>query len=193
VTGGSVVADAAWSSGLPSAWPLVDTRAVAVVVLGLAATWFDWRTRRLPNALTFGAAAAGCCAGAFGSGLAGLGASAAGWGLGLLLFLPVFALRGMGAGDVKLLAAFGAWLGPAGVWWTAIYGAIAGGLLAIPLLVARGAVIRTLRNLRDLFTFWRVVGPRPHPGLTLDSPDAIRMPYALPIALGAVAAHWWQG
>ena len=70
----------------------------------------------------------------------------AGWIVGLLVFLPLFALRAMGGGDVKLLAAFGAWLGPALVFWVAVYGAIAGGLLALLLVLWRGPAARDDRE-----------------------------------------------
>ena len=71
----------------------------------------DLRTSRIPNLLTFSAAAAGLAWHAFG-GWAPLASALGGLALGLLLFLPIYLLRGMGAGDVKLLAALGAWLGP---------------------------------------------------------------------------------
>ena len=54
-----------------------------------------------------------------------------GWLLGAALFFPMFALRGMGAGDVKLLAAVGAWLGPAQVVWWRSDTSIAGGVLGL--------------------------------------------------------------
>ena len=53
-------------------------------------------------------------------GLPGLGLSLGGWLVGCALFLPWFLLRGMGAGDVKLLAALGAWLGPRDALWIAL-------------------------------------------------------------------------
>ena len=58
------------------------------------------------------------------------GHSVGGWMLGAALFFPMFALRGMGAGDVKLLAAVGAWLGPLPVVSVALITAIAGGVAA---------------------------------------------------------------
>jgi prepilin peptidase CpaA len=114
----------------------------------------------------------------------------AGWLVGLLLFLPLFALRAMGGGDVKLLAAFGAWLGPALVCWVAVYGAIAGGALALPLVLWRGRLRTTIANMWAIVTHWRLSGLKPHPVVTLDNPGAVRMPYALPIALGALATLW---
>ena len=72
----------------------------------------DIRTRRIPNVLTFGATIAALVFHGSTAGTSGLATSVGGWMVGAALFLPVFALRGMGAGDVKLLAAVGAWLGP---------------------------------------------------------------------------------
>ncbi len=166
---------------------------VAVVAIGAAASILDFRTRRIPNLLTLGSAAAGLLVLGVAGGPRGFLWGIAGWAVGLLLFLPLFALRAMGAGDVKLLAAFGAWLGPALVFWTAIYGAIAGGVLAVPLIVSRRVVRRTIGNIWALVGHWRVAGPSPHPTLTLDAPEALRMPYAFPLAIGAVAAIWLRG
>ena len=169
---------------------MIDAPSIAVIGLGAAATATDVATRRIPNALTFGAAAVALAfAGATG-GLPAIGWSLGGWVVGLLLFLPLFALRAMGGGDVKLLAAFGAWLGPALVCWTAVYGAILGGLLAVPLLLWRRRLGSTVVNLWGMLTFWRLAGLKPHPVVTLDNPGAVRMPYALPIALGALATLW---
>src|SRR4029450_2877695 len=83
-----------------------------VVALVAVASITDVRTRRIPNLLTFGAAIAALLFHVSTGGASGLITSAGGWMLGAALFFPVFALRGMGAGDVKLLAAVGAWVGP---------------------------------------------------------------------------------
>ena len=87
-----------------------------IVVLGvvLSAAVIDVRTHRIPNILTFGSAAAAFGYHAWTAGASGLGASAGGWAIGVALFLPLFLLRGMGGGDVKLMGAVGAWLGPYG-------------------------------------------------------------------------------
>ena len=91
----------------------------------------DLRTRRIPNVLTLSAAA-----GAVLFHLATGGWQAAGWSLvglfvGALSFFPMFALRGMGAGDVKLLAAVGAWLGPGQVAMVALATSLVGGVMAV--------------------------------------------------------------
>jgi prepilin peptidase CpaA len=169
---------------------VIEAPAIAVVVLGAAAAVTDWRTRRIPNVLTFGAAAVAVAFALATGGPRGMLWSLAGFGVGLVIFLPLFALRALGAGDVKLLAAMGAWLGPSLVGWVAVYGAIAGGVLAVPWLVWRGRLRATLANMWSLLLHWRLSGFEPHPVVTLDNPEAVRMPYALPIALGALATVW---
>lgn len=179
-------------------WPgLGGAIDLAVVATGVGASVWDIRTRRVPNALTLGSAAVALAfhaldAGGWRAAPAAVGWSVAGWALGFLLFLPLFLLGGMGAGDVKLLAAFGAWLGPGPVFWVAVYGSIAGGVLALPLILARRAFGRTLSNVWVLLGYWRLAGVRPHPGLTLQTPGAIRLPYALPITVGALLTLWWR-
>ena len=104
---------------------------VAPLVVATIACVTDLRTRRIPNVLTFGAAAGACGFYLADRGLGGLGWSAAGWLVGGLLFLPLFALRGLGGGDVKLLAALGAWMGTSAllpiVLLSSLIGAVVGG------------------------------------------------------------------
>jgi prepilin peptidase CpaA len=161
----------------------------AVVVAVLACVW-DLRTRRLPNFLTFPAMAAGLAYHGVVYGPGGLLGSLAGLGLGLLLFFPFFALGGLGAGDVKLLGALGAWLGARTVLYVAFYASLAGGALAVVAIVRFGYGRQAIENLRLLLTHWRVVGLRPIDSLTLDSARGPRLPYALPIAAGLLLAVW---
>src|SRR4029453_18625043 len=102
-----------------------------VIVIAATACAFDLRTRRIPNSLTFAAALAALLFHRVTGGCDGAMTPAGEWVVGLFLFLPFFALRGMGGGDVKLLAALGAWLGPQQVLWLAIYTGIAGGVMGV--------------------------------------------------------------
>ena len=163
---------------------------LAAVAIAIAGSVTDLRTRKIPNALTFGAAAGGFAFFLLTKGWAGLGWSAGGWLLGGLLFLPMFALRGMGGGDVKLLAALGAWLGPSRVIWLALYTAIAGGVFALIVALSRGYARQAFANVGSLLMFWRVAGLQPHPALTIDSATAVRLPYAIPIAAGLAVTLW---
>ena len=165
---------------------------VAVVLLGILASGWDIRTRRIPNVLTLGFALAALAVHLFTSGMDGGISALGGWALGLVLFLPLFALGGMGAGDVKLLAAFGAWLGPWNVVQTALAAGVIGGVLALGLALGRSYMTQALTNMWSLLLFWRSEGLRPHPTLTLDSHDGPRLAYAIPISIGAIVALWLQ-
>lgn len=158
-----------------------------LVIVGLAAV-IDVGTRRIPNVLTFGGALAGVLYQIVANGPAGLGSSAGGWGVGILLFLPMYLVRGMGAGDVKLLGAVGAWLGLVGVLWAGLYTVFAGGVLALVVGAARGYLGKAFQNLWALLVFWRVSGVQPAPGLTIDDAPGPRLPYGVAIAAGTLAA-----
>jgi prepilin peptidase CpaA len=150
----------------------------------------DVRTRRIPNVLTFGAAALGFGFHGLTGGLTGLGSALAGWAIGTALFLPIFALRGMGGGDIKLLGGIGAWLGPADALFVGLYGAIAGGVLALTVAVARGYLRTALSNLYFLAVSWRVGGVRPLPELTLETSKSPRLAYAVPVFAGLAVTLW---
>ena len=166
---------------------MVDT--IAVVLLGGLASGWDIRTRRIPNALTLGFPVIALLLHFSTDGTAGGLCTLGGWALGLALFLPMFALGGMGAGDVKLLAAFGAWLGPWNIVETAIAAGVIGGVLALGLPRPES---QALTNMWSLLMFWRAAGLRPHPTLTLDSHQGPRLAYAIPISVGAIVALWLQ-
>jgi prepilin peptidase CpaA len=163
-----------------------------VLLLGAMACWFDLRTRHIPNWLTFGGAAVAFAYAVVVHGMTGLLISSGGWLTGVAIFLPLFLLGGMGAGDIKLLACFGAWLGPRAALWIALYAALAGGVLAITMALVTGYLSQAIYNIMRIFAHWRRAGLKPVPGLTLEGSSGPRLPYALPIVVGAVAAMWFR-
>jgi prepilin peptidase CpaA len=168
----------------------METRTLVVLIVAIVASVYDIRTRRVPNLLTFGVAAVALAYYFAVGGVSWLGWSAGGWLMAVALFFPFFALGGLGAGDVKLLGAFGAWLGPAGAVYLAFFTGLAGGVMALLVVLARGRVARTFSNLWTLVLFWRVAGLQPMPSLTLESSVGPRLAYALPIAAGALTTLW---
>ena len=165
-------------------------RPIAVLLVALLAVPFDVRTRRIPNALSLGAAAAAVCFAFFHAGLPGLTTALAGWVLAAALFFPFFAVGGMGAGDVKLLAAIAAWLGPVDAIYLAFFSSLAGGVAALVVSLKRGYGRLAVSNIWLMLAHWRVVGLRPVPGLTLRDSRAPRLAYAVPIAIGALCTLW---
>jgi prepilin peptidase CpaA len=161
--------------------------AVAIAVVIVASVW-DVATSRIPNVLTFTA---------IGLALAfhlmvGGGAPYAALGLlvGLAVFFPMFALGAMGAGDVKLMAALGAWIGWKAILFVALYGSLAGGALGLVIGMRRRYLRKALSNLKMLATYWWVEGVKPLPALTLEAKDSQRLPYALAIAAGLAVTVW---
>ena len=149
-----------------------------LVVLGAVAlaTFTDLRARRIPNVLTAVAAAIGLAGNGLLFGVDGLVASLAGWGLGIALLFPLFVLRGLGAGDVKLIAALGALKGPEFVFFTCLWAGIGGGVMAVAGLLRSRKLGVALAHLY-LFRFL--------PGPSNSFITAGRLPYAPAIALGA--------
>lgn len=160
-----------------------------VTVVALACLW-DVTRARIPNWLTFTAAAAAMAFHALAPQGHGAGAAVAGLVLGLAVFFPLFALRAMGAGDIKLLAALGAWLGWSDVLWVAVYASMTGGVLALVVMIVRGHLRQGLQNIQSLLTFWWLSGLKPLPSVSLDDPRAVRLPYAVPIAVGLMVTLW---
>jgi len=150
----------------------------------------DLNTRRIPNVLTFGAALMGFLYQFLNGGLDGLGQAALGWLVGALIFSVPFALHGLGGGDVKLLAALGAWLGPADAVWLALYTAVAGGLMALAVSAIYGYLGTAFRNVYLLLCHWRVAGIETVPSLTLEHSKGPKLAYAFPILTGMMATTW---
>jgi prepilin peptidase CpaA len=163
---------------------------VPAFITSVVACFFDLTTRRIPNVLTLGSALAAFVFQATTGGWSDLGAALAGWLVGAVMFFPFFALGGMGAGDVKLVAALGAWLGPAATFWLVIYTLLAGGVIAVALTLPTGYLLTAVSNIAGLFRYWSVAGLKPHPDLTLATGSGPRLPYAVPILAGVIVTLW---
>ena len=107
------------------------------LAVGCAASLDDLRRRQVANRINLTGLAAGLIYQTFHRGIAGLGWSLAGAAVGFAAFLVFYLLGGMGAGDVKLAAAFGTLLGPAGILLAALLAAPLGGLMAAVCLAWR--------------------------------------------------------
>jgi prepilin peptidase CpaA len=166
---------------------VVDIAALGIAAVACAT---DLRRSRIPNWLTLGAMVAGVAFHGLFAGGTGFGTAALGLVVGLVVFFPFFALGALGAGDVKLMAALGAWVGAAAVINVALFGALAGGVLAVVVALWHGYLRRAVHNLKMLFAHWWLVGIKPLPELTLDAGHGLRLPYALPIMAGLVVTLW---
>lgn len=161
---------------------------VAVILAGVVAiaAATDMHERRIPNWLCASGVLIGFSLNAFLYGLPGLKHAAFGLALALLIYLPLYIVRGMGAGDVKLMAALGALAGPAN--WLRIFflTAILGGIVAIIVIFYRGALGRAARNVgRILVSPFRGEAPyKSTPELDVTSGAGLSLPHGAVIALG---------
>jgi prepilin peptidase CpaA len=155
----------------------------AVAASGASSAAVDLWTRRVPNALTFTTAAAGL--GLAWAGLTGVSIWMAlgGLALGLALMLPGHVIGATGAGDVKLFAALGTFLGPAGTGMAFLYTALAGGVLAVLVSVKRR---RTREMISEAATLVLTAGANVG---RIERPSSNnRFAYAPAIAIGAMVA-----
>ena len=106
----------------------------------LPASVFDLRQRRIPNALTFPAMAAGIIYWSYLNGLDGFMHGSGGMLLGIGTLILFYLMGMMGAGDVKLMGAVGSFLGPQGAFVAFLYSAIVGGLYALFVLARSKAL-----------------------------------------------------
>jgi prepilin peptidase CpaA len=161
--------------------------AVPVVATTVLAAEADVQTRRIPNLLTgpallLGLIAHGIMGGGHGLSDALLGALIAG---GILM--PGWLMGWMGAGDVKLMAAIGAWFGfPQGLF-VALAALMAGGVIALMVAARRGVLMRSLWGAAMLGSWAMNAGPKiaPPPVTT-----GIRFPFAIAVLAGSIIGLW---
>ena len=162
----------------------MSNAAAGVLVAGLLiATVIDLRSRRIPNELTATMAVLGLVLAATQSSGVTVGASLAGIFLGLLLMMPGYALGATGAGDVKLMAAIGAIVGPSLVFSAFVCTSIAGGVLAVVVALKRRRFAATLAQTGRL-----VAAPGAAPGEIKAATGASRFAYGPAIAVGSMIA-----
>jgi prepilin peptidase CpaA len=150
----------------------------------------DLKTRRIPNYLTLGAALAGLGYQVGTHGWAGLQAGLGGLLVGFGLLIGFYLLGGMGAGDVKALAALGTWLGPTQTFMLFIYMGLWGGLMVLGYLWWQGCLWQKLRHLG--VTMINRILARP-PALQTDGTVAVQtegIPYAVAMAAGMLCLCW---
>lgn len=157
-----------------------------VAMLGVA-VWHDATVQRIPNwAVLSGAVAA--LALSIAPGGIGLGSALAGLVAGFVVLLPFYLLRVMGAGDVKLLAAVGAFVGFSGVLGLALVTFVAGGVMSLAWAIRFRLVRTVFGNLRaGLFIGLGRVAAGSLPRADDLPVSTIRVPYAFAIAIGSVA------
>jgi prepilin peptidase CpaA len=174
-------------------WGASQAHLLFPLAIAVWIAWGDLRTYRIPNYLTLGAALTGLIFQTALFGWGGLVTGLLGLLLGFSLLIPVYALGGLGAGDVKALAALGAWLGP---WLTLMlfcYMAIAGGLMALAVLIYKGLLWAKLRQYWQYLVSLILFRPTGLSSGPAPQAEVKGIPYGVAMALGMVALFWRGG
>jgi len=157
---------------------------IAGVILALTAAYTDIRWGKIFNFITVPFAALGLVLNIIGGGVDGLLLSLEGIGAGFALWLiSNFLGRIMGGGDIKLLMAFGALMGPVFMLWTFAIGAIVGGAMAIAISLRRGMLGRVMKQMGTSLYLRAAVK---EPMEISDGAGEVRLPYAIALGIGAL-------
>jgi prepilin peptidase CpaA len=150
------------------------------------AGWLDWRSRRIPNWLTVSGFFVGIVLNTCRAGWRGAVSGLEGAGLALVILLPLVLMRGLGAGDWKLMGGLGAMLGPQVFLRVLLASVLVSGVMAIVLMIREQRVKRTLRNLAVLVHGFLSFGLRPSPEISLDNPSLLKLPFGIAAAIGTL-------
>jgi prepilin peptidase CpaA len=189
-----------------SQWPLIFICGAMI-----ASAVIDWWKFKVPNWLTFPIVVSGWLLGlahtlgwhvVAGDGAGGIGASLAGTALGFALLIPMYAIGGMGAGDVKMTMGFGSWAGAyygleGGLClWVITYafcaGAIAGGVIAVGMILVRRQFGQNLQHTRAILVDLVSTGSLSVLAARAQErrPRWHRLPYGVPLCIGFVGYVW---
>jgi prepilin peptidase CpaA len=172
----------------------VQLNLVLPLLLASWMAWHDMRTNRIPNYLTLGGVLAGLGYQLGFHGWTGLANGFLGMSLGFTLLIFFYWKGGLGAGDVKALAALGAWLGPRQTLYLFVYMGISGVILIFIILWWRGLLLGKIRQLWAFLLNWVLTkdyGSMPPPAPT-PGPQSAGIPYAMAMAMG-MAILCWRG
>ncbi len=160
----------------------------------LLAGWVDFRTHKIPNWLTVPALLLGIAMHIVVAGWPGAKTSLEGAGLALALLLPLVLLRGLGAGDWKLMGAVGAFLGPLMFLFILVGSILVSGLMAMVAIMRTQRVVETIRNMWVLVRGFFSFGLRANPKISLDNPTLLKVPFGVAVAVSTLicfcAARW---
>ncbi len=181
---------ASWSHSLVANWHVWFVSLVLVV----AAVIDGWKLK-VPNWITFPMIVSGWGYSLAVAGWPGLAWSLVGTAVGLALLLPAYAIGGMGAGDVKLLAGVGAWVWGTTTFYAFCVSAVLGGLIALAMVLVRRqwgkhqtqffGIVNEILVLRDVSALSTIAAER--------KSTMMLLPYGIPIAIGTISYFAWTG
>ncbi len=166
-----------------------------VAIVLVVAAVIDGMILKVPNWLTFPFIASGWVYWTIESGIGGLGWSLAGTIVGMVLLLVLRNVGGMGAGDVKLLAGVGAWLGALVTLKAFAATAIVGGIMAAVMIMMSGDWFKHYAMARQIMEEWKTIrNPSKLAEIARERKPSMKLlPYGIPMAIGSIAYFVFAG
>jgi len=166
-----------------------------VSIVLIVAAVIDGAILKVPNWLTFPFIVCGWMHCTMQAGLSGLGFSLLGTFVGMMLLLVLRNVGGMGAGDVKLLAGIGAWLGTEVTLYAFAATAVVGGVIAVAMILKSGQWHKHWAMAHQILHEWKTIRkPEQLAKIARErKPDMKLLPYGIPMAIGSIAYFAFAG
>jgi prepilin peptidase CpaA len=165
---------------------------VGCMILVLVASCItDLVSRRIPNVFTAPALAIALLLGGIQDGAWGVLGALGGLWVGFFMLLPLYIAGGTAAGDVKLLAVAGAYLGPTGAFFAGMFTFVAGAIFGLIWIAWNRFGAMALRQLAGTHT--GLVAHLAHDSMSSSERAGSTIAYAPAILAGSVTAAWYQG
>lgn len=177
-----------WNEILYNNWPIKLVSAILIL-----AAWIDGKELKVPNWITFPMVLSGLVYSAVAGD--GLAAGLQGMCCGLLCLLPLYAVGGMGAGDVKLMAGIGAWVGWEITFYSFCVSVIVGAVMAVIMVASRGAWKKHYEQFLLILSEWSVIrNPYELSKIAAErKPTMFLLPYGIPICIGTIGYFMYAG
>ena len=177
-----------WNEIFLNNWPIKLVSAILIL-----AAWVDGKELKVPNWITFPMVLSGLVY----SAVIGDGISAGLLGMccGLLCLLPLYSVGGMGAGDVKLMAGIGAWVGWEITFYSFCVSVIVGAIMAVIMVASRGAWKKHYEQFLMILSEWSVIkNPYELSKIAAErKPTMFLLPYGIPICIGTICYFMYAG
>lgn len=179
-----------WQTLLLENWPVKFVCFVLIV-----AAYIDGKELKVPNWITFPMVLAGIVYSTWVGGWAGLGASLLGMVVGLLCLLPLYSVGGMGAGDVKLMAGVGAWVGAKITFYAFCVSTVVGAVMAVIMVLYKRDVKKHYANTLMIVNEWLDIrNPKKLSEIAAErKPRMLLLPYGIPICIGSIGYFLYEG